>query len=123
MIPLQTFGLGMVGLALLIAFLVLIVAILQGLADDAAGTPSEKRNFLGGIIGLSLTAFLIGVLGSEAISRLYDAAAELESSILTINSGETHTVESATEEEYEGVDIHETGTLVIQEGGTLTIND
>ena len=126
MFPLQTFGIGMVGLALILALVIIILGFLQALANDAtsAPTPQGRRDFLGGIISLGVVAIIIGVLSSQAVDHLYSAQAELDADgILTINSGETHTVGSDTEEDYEGVDIHETGTLVIQSSGTLTIND
>ena len=124
MIPLQTFGTGMVGLAVILALLMVLLAFLNSLASQASpGTPTRggRREALSGIVGLVLIVFVIGAAASQAVERLFSADAEL-ANILTIGEGETHTIDENDEEEYGGVDIHETGMLVLQSGATLTIN-
>ena len=126
MIPLQTFGIGMVGLAVILALVIVLLGFLNSLASQASpGTPTRtgRREALSGIVGLVLIVFIIGAAASQAVERLFSADAELDdTNILTITEGETHTIHENDEEDYGGVDIHETGTLVMQSGATLTIN-
>ena len=110
-------------LVVLVIAIVFIGMLSQMAGSDVAG--DDRRNFIESVVGLSVVGIITAALVPTAVNKLTDASDDLDGTegTLSISSGETHTIESETEEEYDGVDIEESGTLAIQSSGTLTLTD
>jgi len=108
-------SLALVALGLVIALFIVFVSIMNNAISKSGGS-LDRRQFLQGIVTVSVGAYVAGTIGPTAIDELFS-----EADILRIVSGGLYSIESGDTETYSTVIWESDATLCMEPDSTLGV--